>query len=77
MSRICRGQKRNQPSQVNQGVADLKRALQITPKTNSDHTDHRHIKMLIGDLDLACEYSRDGQADLDRSKLDSSGVSAD
>jgi len=77
VSRICRGQKRNQPSQVNQGLADLKRALDITPKTNSDHTDHRHIKMLIGDLDLACEYSRDGQADLDRSKLDSSGVSAD
>ncbi len=69
VSRICKGQKEDDPDLVERGLADLKRGKQIQTTTASGRIDHKHLDMLLADPSLACEYSRDGQADLDRSKL--------
>lgn len=45
-------------------------ALLLTPQNEKHRIDHKHLKLLKDDPAMACEYSRDGQQDLDRKKLD-------
>lgn len=75
VAQICRGQKRKQAEDVAAGFGDLKRALALSPKTPTDTIDQDHIRKVLADPDMACEYSRDGQADLDRAKLDAASAS--
>lgn len=70
VAQICRGQKRNQPQDVAAGFADLKRALALPATTPTDTIDQDHVRKVLADPEMACEYSRDGQADLDKAKLD-------
>ena len=48
-------------------------AALIPPGAPTDLTDVKHARMLIADPSLACEYSRDGQQDLDEAQLEASG----
>ncbi|TNE87012.1 MAG: hypothetical protein EP330_20600 [Deltaproteobacteria bacterium] len=70
VSQICFGQKKKDEAMVASGLATLKEAQSFTPRSNTDRIDLKHLQMLIDDPDLACEYSRDGQQDLDESKLE-------
>lgn len=70
ISQLCLGQKADEPAMVALGTNTLARAL-ATPSTGqpTDLVDLKHVKMILADPSLACEYSRDGQQDLDREKL--------
>lgn len=70
VAQICRGQKRKDANDEAAGFADLKRALKLPATTPTDKIDQDHIRKVLADPSMACEYSRDGQADLDRAKLD-------
>lgn len=70
VSEICFGQRNKDPVMVETGLATLKSARALPPRGSTDTIDLAHIEMLIADPDLACEYSRDGQQDLDKEKLD-------
>jgi hypothetical protein len=69
---LCISDKRSDTAMLASGLTSLSRALAIPAKTDRERLDHLHSKMLIAQPTLACEYSRDGQQDLDESKLQSS-----
>jgi len=66
---LCISDKRKDTGMLASGLTSLSRALAIPAVTERELIDHRHTKMLIAQPTLACEYSRDGQQDLDESKL--------
>ncbi len=66
---LCISDKRKETAMLAAGLTSLSRALAIPAATEREQIDHRHSKMLIAQPALACEYSRDGQQDLDESKL--------
>jgi hypothetical protein len=66
---LCIADKRKDPSMLAAGLTSLSRALALPARTERERIDHRHSTMLIAQPSLACEYSRDGQQDLDESKL--------
>ena len=70
VSQLCLGQSTGDAVAIAQGTQTLARAL-ATPMTGqpTDLVDLKHTKMILADPSLACEYSRDGQQDLDREKL--------
>ncbi len=70
MTRICLGQKRKQPELVVQGIADLRRVAGMPPSKPTDRIDVVHATRVADDPDLACAYSRDGQAEVDADQLD-------
>lgn len=70
VTELCKAQKSDDLSLEGKGRAHLEAALEVPALVNSDRTDHRHIQQLLVDPTMACEYSRDGQADLDREKLE-------
>jgi tetratricopeptide (TPR) repeat protein len=70
VAQICYGQKNKDEAMVAAGIATLEKSKSLVQRSNTDRTDHKHVQMLLDNPDLACEYSRDGQQDLDESKLE-------
>jgi tetratricopeptide (TPR) repeat protein len=70
VTQLCIGQQRKDDALVAQGRASLERAAAITPRGEKERIDVAHSKALLADPKLACGYSRDGQQDLDASKLE-------
>lgn len=70
VAHVCRGQRRGQDAEVMQGIAMLRKVAAMPPTKPTDHIDVRHAAMVADDPDLACEYSRDGQAEIDASMMD-------
>lgn len=70
VSQLCLGQRMENPAMVALGTNTLARAAAM-PATGqpTDAVDLKHVRMIQADPSLACEYSRDGQQDLDREKL--------
>ena len=53
------------------GRAHVQEYTSLTPRTNTEHVDMAHAdKILAMTPKEACEYSRDGQQDLDRKNLE-------
>ncbi|MBA2321486.1 MAG: hypothetical protein H0V89_10045 [Deltaproteobacteria bacterium] len=70
VSQLCLGQNTKDPAMEAAGTATLKRALTLPIVSDkTDRIDLQHVRMLLEDPSLACEYSRDGQQELDESKL--------
>ncbi len=69
-ARICYGQRHHSPEHVVQGVALLRKVAAMPPTKPTDVIDVRHAAMVADDPDMACEYSRDGQAEVDARELD-------
>lgn len=67
---ICHGQRRKLDEGVVQGIALLRQVAAMSPTKPTDHIDLRHAAMVAEDPDMACEYSRDGQAEIDASMMD-------
>ncbi len=67
---LCQGQKNDDSALVAKGEQTLRYLLTLPANRPSEHTDHRHARMLLANPDIACGYSRDGQQDLDESKLE-------
>lgn len=70
VSQICYGQKNKDEEMVAKGLATLEASKQLVKRSGTDRIDHAHVQMILDDPSLACEYSRDGQQDLDESKLE-------
>jgi hypothetical protein len=71
VTQLCIADKRHDTEMLERGRQTLNRALRIPSRADStDVLDHVHIRMLLDDPSLACEYSRDGQQDLDESQLE-------
>ena len=69
VSQLCLGQKKNDNQMVTDGRTNLLHLGSLPVQTPSDTTDQDHARKLLLDPTLACEYSRDGQQDLDEEKL--------
>jgi len=69
VTQLCIGTQRDDAAMLSDGQATLDRALAMPASTDKDRIDHKHIGLLKGDPSMACEYSRDGQQDLDKRKL--------
>jgi len=64
---LCYGLTHDRPDLVELGKARLGSLSTLQPTKATQVTDKRHGQMLLEAPSLACAYSRDGQADLDRS----------
>jgi hypothetical protein len=69
VTQLCLGQKRGDQALLDAGNASLRKVLSLRPDTPRQRIDLKHAQMLLDDPSLACEYSRDGQQDLDEDKL--------
>ena len=69
VSQLCIGQKKNDNQMIAAGRANLLQLAALPVLTPSDVTDQEHARRLLLEPKLACEYSRDGQQDLDEAKL--------
>jgi len=67
---LCIATTRGDAAMLKRGNASLARALSIPAHDEKSRIDHTHVRMLQADPSLACEYSRDGQQDLDQAKLE-------
>lgn len=76
VARICAGQRRGQDELVVQGIATLRQVAAMPPTKPTDHIDVKHAAMVADDPDLACAYSRDGQAEVDARELESQSLRA-
>ncbi len=69
VTQMCLGTKKKNPALVDQGKANIREYMTLTPGDNKDVIDIAHGKLLLADPGIACGYSRDGQQNLDTSKL--------
>lgn len=73
---VCTGQRRKQDELVVQGIATLHEVAAMPPTKPTDYVDVKHAAMVADDPDMACEYSRDGQAEIDAAELREQGARA-
>lgn len=69
VTELCIGQKKGDEAMLAAGKASLQKVTTLRADTARSKVDVRHAQMLLRDPSLACEYSRDGQQDLDEDKL--------
>lgn len=67
-TQLCLGT-RGDAAMLEAGKASLRHALTLKAHNERARIDLDHCRKMIDDPSLACEYSRDGQQDLDESKL--------
>lgn len=70
VTQLCIGVSRKDPAMLEAGRATVARFMQMPVRSKLDAIDIAHGEKLLADPGIACEYSRDGQQDLDKSKLD-------
>jgi hypothetical protein len=70
VTQMCIGTKRKQPDMVEKGKVSVRAYMALPANTKTEKIDLKHGQLLLDDPTLACEYSRDGQQDLDRENLD-------
>lgn len=71
VSYMCQGHKTKNPELIEKGKATIQQYFDVAPLKPTEHTDMKHGRWLLENTKEACEYSRDGQQNLDREKLDS------
>lgn len=74
---ICAGQRQHQPALVVQGIALLHQVADMPPTKPTDIIDVKHAAAMAADPDMACAYSRDGQAEVDAEELAAQGAHAE
>lgn len=66
VTHLCIADRQDDPTHLGLGRQFLEQSLRVPARDDStDLVDHRHIRMLLDDPSLACEYSRDGQQETD------------
>jgi hypothetical protein len=68
-TQLCIGTNNKDAAMIEAGKKTLRHALTLPAIRERSKIDQKHSQMLIDDPSLACEYSRDGQQDLDEKKL--------
>ena len=69
VSQICKGQSDKDEALTAKGVATLTSVASFPGSSTKNKLDKTHATIIIDDPSMACGYSRDGQQDLDQSKL--------
>jgi len=69
VSLLCRGQRRNQPADIEEGKKYLNKAISLPAKSSLDRMDQADSKRLLEDHSLACGYSRVQQEEVGDSAL--------
>lgn len=69
VARLCYGQRRAAPEVAAAGAALLREVTHLSPSRPTEVADVAHARMILDDPQLACAYSRDGQAEVDRRAL--------
>ena len=69
VSQMCKGGKEKDATLVDEGKANIRAYLSIAPVNEVEEIDIAHGHLLLASPDIACGYSRDGQQNLDTSKL--------
>ena len=70
VAEICRGQNNDDPEEIRLGLSRLRQVTILSPRKPTDSIDKKHSARILTDPQLACAYSRDGQAEVDREQLD-------
>ena len=70
VTQLCIGKKRRDDALLAGGKETLRALQKLPPGNPTDQIDVAHAALLLADPGIACEYSRDGQQDLDKAKLD-------
>jgi hypothetical protein len=70
VTQLCLGDDTNDAAMTAAGMASLRKAQGLTAHSARAKIDVRNAGKVLADPSLACEYSRDGQQDLDESKLE-------
>jgi tetratricopeptide (TPR) repeat protein len=70
VTQLCIGDSRKQPEMIERGRATLIHMRTLPKAHTHSEIDKEHALLLINDPSLACEYSRDGQQENDREKLE-------
>lgn len=70
VTQLCIGTRRKETEMIVRGKATLSIVLGLPKAHTHSHIDKAHSKMLINDPELACEYSRDGQQELDEENIE-------
>ena len=70
VTQLCIGTKRKDEAMLAKGKQSVERYMRMTPTSQNDYIDIEHGNKLLADPSIACEYSRDGQQELDQSKLE-------
>jgi hypothetical protein len=73
VTQLCIGTSEKDDAMIAKGKATIERYLTLEPTMEAERVDLRHGRLLLADPDMACGYSRDGQQDLDESKLEKQG----
>lgn len=69
VTQLCLGQHEKDEAMLAAGRASLRKAQSLAPENPRMKIDVRNAGRVLADESLACEYSRDGQQDLDESQL--------
>jgi hypothetical protein len=70
VTELCIAETRDDQAMRARAMATFDRALGMPAHGDKHKLDQDHIRRMKADPSMACEYSRDGQQDLDRKKLD-------
>jgi len=70
VTELCIAESRGDDAMRARAMATFDRALAMPAHGAKHQIDHQHIRGMKVDPSMACEYSRDGQQDLDRKRLD-------
>lgn len=70
VTQMCIAERRGDDTMKQSAVASLTKCQQLKPQSARAVTDQKHCQKIIADPSLACEYSRDGQQDLDEKNLE-------
>lgn len=69
VTQLCLGQKQGDESMLQAGRDSLRKAQGLPAESARAKIDVRNAGRVLADESMACEYSRDGQQDLDENKL--------
>lgn len=69
VTQLCLGQREKDEAMLEAGRASLRKAQSLHAENPRMKIDVRNAGRVLADESMACEYSRDGQQDLDESKL--------
>lgn len=69
VTQLCVGQHEKDQAMLEAGRASLRKAQSLHAENPRMKIDVRNAGRVLADESMACEYSRDGQQDLDESKL--------
>jgi tetratricopeptide (TPR) repeat protein len=69
VTQLCIAERREDAAMREAGMASLDRGLAVPARSEKNRIDISHMREIKANPGLACEYSRDGQQDLDEKKL--------